>query len=75
MNVARLQLEAVPADATLMRFIRLISDSRDVLRLGYSHPRGLLLQCRHWFAVIGGVEYRCSEELLECGLRIFISYC
>jgi hypothetical protein len=35
-------------DTALMKHIRLLSDSCDVWRSGYSHYRGLLLQSKHW---------------------------
>ena len=44
-----------PPDTVLMRHIRLLSDSCEVWRSGYSFCSGLLLQLERWFGVIGSV--------------------
>lgn len=49
----RPQFDRQRSDATLMRRIRLLSDSCEVWRTGYSFCLGLLLQYRYWFEVIG----------------------
>jgi len=55
------------SDAALMRHIRLLSDSCDVWRPGYSLRLGLLLQCWYWFEVI---EVLSRDESKHCGCEI-----
>jgi hypothetical protein len=47
------RLDRRRSDVTLMRRIRLLSDSCEVWRSGYSFCLGLLLQYRYWLEVIG----------------------